>query len=102
EELAEQLVAPADREEGSALLNGLAYRLAVARCQVAADRLLFAVLPGPAEERNVACRGFDPVADGHIVEEQLDVAPGTAALEREDVAPIAIEVHQVAIEVDEA
>jgi hypothetical protein len=68
--------------------------------EVFAHRELLAVLPA-SEEEEIAGLRLDPVAGRRLDDLQLDSAPRAAALERDDVAPIAIEVHEVAVQVHE-
>ena len=100
-ELAEELVAAADGQRYHARLHGLAQRLALHRAQVFRDAPLLAVLRAADEDQVVRLRvqPFDQAQLRHL---DVDTARSAAPRQAEDVAAIAVDVHQPRVEVGDA
>src|SRR4051812_5071221 len=98
---AEELVAAADQERGGSALDRLAHRGAVLLLKISADDVLALVLPA-AEEEQVRPRRIEVGASGVGAHFDGDVAPAGALSQREHVAAIAVDAHEVRIEMRDA
>jgi hypothetical protein len=95
------LVAAAHGQQRCAVLDRLAHRGALLGHKVGRDDGLLAVLPA-TEEDQIRLVGIQPIAHRHFLDLDRHPAPLCTAHQRQDVAPIAIDVHQVGIQVDQA
>ncbi len=96
----EELVAAADGQGGHPLLDGLPERLALHVDEVGGDAPLLAVLAA-AHEDEVVSLGVEPVAEVELVDLEVDAARLAAAAQADDVAAVAVEVHQLGVEVSQ-
>jgi hypothetical protein len=99
--VAQQLVAAADREHHRAGLHCFAEARALPRDEVCSHHRLLAVLP-PAEEEQVVGVRIEPVSQAQALHVESDAAPGGPPLEREDVPPVPVGIHQLGVEMPEA
>src|SRR5439155_994119 len=96
--VSEELIAAADREDRGAALDGLPQARAVLAHQIGADDVLPLILAA-AEEPHVRPLRVGPLANGVGAHLDADAPPFRALGERDDVAAVAVDVHQVGIEV---
>src|SRR5205814_9825214 len=89
--VAKELVAAADGEQGRAVFDRGAKRLTLRPPQIAGDGgLLLVLAAAPEEEIDV---GRDRLTDADLAHFGRDAPPPGATAERDDVAPVAIDVH---------
>src|SRR5690348_8222644 len=93
--VAEQLVAAADREHLGAVLDRRLQMLLLVLAQVVVDQRLFAVLAAAEEEDIDVLHLVAGRAALKLDDARLEPMPLRAAQEREDVAAVAVDVHQV-------
>src|SRR5438128_2520142 len=94
----EELIAAADREDRGAALDRVPQGRAVLARQIGADDVLPLILTA-AEEPHVGPLRVGPLANGVGPHLDADAPPFRALGERDDVAAVAVDVHQVGIEV---
>src|SRR5437867_4391607 len=99
--MSEELVTAADREHRGAPFDRFPQPSAVLCREVRADDVLPLVLT-PAEEPYVRPLGLGPLADRVRSHLNLDAAPLRALRERDDIAAVSVDVHEVGIEVRDA
>ena len=98
--VAEELEAAADGQHWHAVID----RLVKGRTfglEVVGNAALLAVLP-PADVKEVERGGVEVVAHGDVDHFEVDAACGAAVAEGDDVAAVAVDVHDVWVEVGEA
>src|SRR5438132_8089444 len=98
--LAQQLIAAADRQQRRAVFDGLADSLAFLTQEIGRDHRLLAILAA-AEEDQVCLGRIERVSQGQLLDFELDTPPLRSTPERQHVAAIAIDAHQVRVEVNE-
>ena len=96
---AEQLIAAADSEQRAAILN-IGRDLVFLSEQFMCNRQLVAV-GAAAHHDNIGIVQIERLAHTDLVHAHGDTAPGAAALERDNVAAVAVEVERIGIQVDD-
>ena len=100
EEAPEQLVPAAHQQHHRVALDRLLQRVRLGRYQVRCHDLLLAILAA-AEEHRVQRGRIDPVAERRRFDLHPDAAPLAAPHQRQDIAAIPVNVHQVGVQVGE-
>ena len=98
--MAKELKATTDGEDGHVSFDGLADGGAFFH-QVGGDATLFAVLPA-ADEEEIEVIRRKWVANGHVDHLAFDTTDAATVLEGDDVAAVAVDVHDVGIQMGDA
>jgi len=96
--MSEQLVTAADRQRRRAVRERGLERITVRACEIGTDDVLTLVLP-TAEEPEVGPVRVEALTCGESAHLDGDVAPARALREGEDVPAVAVDAHEVRIEV---
>ncbi len=88
---AEQLIAAAHRQRRRAVCHRGPDRWPLG-LEVLGDTLLFAVLPA-AHEDQVKAAGIEGITDADLYHREGDAAGGAALSQRDDVPPVAVQIH---------
>src|ERR1700693_4871773 len=96
--MSKKLVATADREDRGAAFDRLPQGRAILSGEVGTDDVLPLVLSSP-EKPHIRPLRLGPLADRVRPHLHVDAAPLRTLSERDDVAAIAVDVHEVGVEV---
>ncbi len=97
EVVAEKLVAATDSQHHQSILNGASQPLALAQQEVVGNKSLAAILP-PPEECQVVVFPFYRCAYCDRVDLQRYPAPLATSGQRNDIAPVAVDIHMFRVE----